>query len=508
MLVITAVVALAACAPTGQQGQNGGATQTAPLRAAADRDHPPPSAPGPGKTPTEPNDPSANETRRERPISTPENPPAHGASMGRSPAGAETAAASLESTPPSVGPPGADRIPDPLPTVVPERSDPSRPDPAGSANRPILGAGDISDAQRGCGDCPPTPSGAPTGGLLAQQGPPGSEQPTPAAGRTTPPAAHLMGGGDDPVGRDGPATGTQTHDPTAAAESAIAAAAGVSHAHGGMLADLLREIVAVAETRNPGVRASIAVATPDGAVYGVNEARPHISASAVKALWTAAAIDGAGLDAVAPLARPTLALSDNHTAGQIIDLIGIDAVNTWTREVAGLTGTHLACWTFDRRRLSMSALEGGGCANLTTAADLAQFYAGLHGGELLDPEGAGVLAGWLRDTPRGSSPANVAGALLARLPPAVAAESTHKAGWLPPGCCRSDHRLIIDAGGIPLAGGGWFAIAAVADRGPDYDLSVRWVGYAACRVYALLAGDGSLRCDRDGDRPAQSADLE
>ena len=268
----------------------------------------------------------------------------------------------------------------------------------------------------------------------------------------------------------------------------------------GSLADLLSELVRVAADWNPTGRASIAVVTPDGALHGVNENRPHVSASAVKALWTAAAIDQAGAGAVAPLAHATLALSDNHAAGSVIDLIGIDAVNTWTRNVAGLTGTQVASWPYGNRRVSQSAIDGAGYANQTTAADLARFYALLHGNELLSADGTAALVGWLRDTPRGSgSSATVAGALLSRLPPTVAAEATHKAGWLPPNCCRNDHRLIIDAGAIPLPGGDWFAIAAVADRGQDYNLSIRWVAYAACRVHKLLAADDSLSCDRAGD---------
>ena len=60
-------------------------------------------------------------------------------------------------------------------------------------------------------------------------------------------------------------------------------------------------------------------------------------------------------------------------------------------------------------------------------------------------------------------------------------------------------RLVIDAGTIPLPDGGWFAIAAVSDRGAAYNLSVDWVELAACRVYVLLAGDTSHACDLPGD---------
>lgn len=215
----------------------------------------------------------------------------------------------------------------------------------------------------------------------------------------------------------------------------------------------------------------------------------------------AAAIGSAGADAVAPLAHATLAHSDNFAAGRVIDLIGIDAVNAWTHETAGLTDTHLACWNYGRRRLSASARSGSGCGNVTTMADLAMFHARLRRGELLEPSDSATLIGWLEDTPRGSDTSiSTAGALPARLPATVAAGSAHKAGWLPPGCCRNDHRLIIDAGVIPLPDGDWFAIAAIADRGSNYGLSVRWVGYAACRVHRLLSQVATRPCTRAGDK--------
>lgn len=263
---------------------------------------------------------------------------------------------------------------------------------------------------------------------------------------------------------------------------------------------LLDELAQIARTWIPAGRVAVAVVTPDGTLYGLNEHRQHISASAVKPLWAAAAIDLAGLEAVVPLADAALVRSDNFAAGEIIDLIGIDTVNDWGRDVAGATGTHLAAWYFGGDRVAQSVLAGGTRGNLTTVADLALFYARLRRGELLDPDGVAALEGWLRATPRGSSaPGAVNGALLARLPESAAAEATHKTGWLPPYCCRADLRLIIDAGIVPLPGGGWFAIAAVSDRGAAYNLSVDWVALAACRVYVLLGDDTAHACGHAGD---------
>jgi len=88
---------------------------------------------------------------------------------------------------------------------------------------------------------------------------------------------------------------------------------------GGTLGDLLFEIVRIAGAWNPQGRASIAVVTSDGGLHGVNEDRQHPSASAVKALWTAAALDLRTPDAVAHLAAATLERSDNYAAGEVID---------------------------------------------------------------------------------------------------------------------------------------------------------------------------------------------
>lgn len=267
---------------------------------------------------------------------------------------------------------------------------------------------------------------------------------------------------------------------------------------------LVDELAEIAGAWSPAGRAAVAVATPDEKLYGLNEHRRHISASAVKPIWAAAAIDLVGLDAVGPLAEEALVRSDNFAAGQIIDLIGIDTVNDWSSDVAGSTGTHLAAWYFGTDRVAESVIAGGTRTNFTTVADLALFYARLRRGDLLEPDGVAALEGWLRATARGSTaPGAVNGALLARLPEEVAVATVHKTGWLPPYCCRGDVRLVIDAGTVPLPDGGWFAIAAVSDRGAAYNLSVDWVELAACRVYVLLAGDTSHSCERTGDGTAR-----
>ena len=321
-----------------------------------------------------------------------------------------------------------------------------------------------------------------------------ADQPEPTAG----PEPQAEPAGESATGSD---AATDTSDPPDGAEpTETAAPAGLSPTDAARLGSLLGELAGIAADWNPTGRAAVAVVSADGALYGMNEHRQHVSASAVKPLWTAAAIDSVGVDAVAPLAHPALVLSDNFAAGEILDLVGIDAVNAWTSDVAGLTGTHLAAWYFGTDRFAQSVLDGGSRANLTTVADLALFYARLRRGELLPAGGSAALESWLRATERGSvAPGAVRGALLARLPTQATAEAIHKTGWLPPYCCPAEVRLVIDAGVVPLPDGGWFAIAAMSDRGEAYNLSVQWVALAACEVYVLLAGDETHTCERAGD---------
>ena len=253
--------------------------------------------------------------------------------------------------------------------------------------------------------------------------------------------------------------------------------AGLSAGMEAGLRALLDELAEIAGAWSPAGRAAVAVATPDGKLYGLNEHRQHISASAVKPIWVAAAIDLAGLDAVAPLAEEALVRSDNFAAGEIIDLVGIDTVNDWSTDVAGSTGTHLAAWYFGTDRVAQSVTAGGTRANFTTVADLALFYALLRRGELVDPDGVAALEGWLRATARGSTaPGAVNGALLARLPEEVALprRSTRRAG-----CRRTAAGATCDSSSMrgpfpcPTAAGSPSPPSATAAR----PTTCRWIGW-------------------------------
>ena len=256
----------------------------------------------------------------------------------------------------------------------------------------------------------------------------------------------------------------------------------------------LDRLTRIAEEWDGSARTGISVILSDGATHGVAADRKVSYGSALKPLWTAAAVDTAGLEKIVPLGHATVVDSDNHAAGQVIDLAGgIDAVNGWVREVAGLDSTHLSVWRFGSTRVS--ELNRG--PNHTTMNDLALFYVRLHQGQLLDTAATEQLVDWLRSTRRSRS--YIDGVLLDRLPSATAETALHKTGWLPPGWPANDPNLVIDAGVVFLPGGDWFALALSSSRGDRYDRSIRWVGLAACRIYAVVANDTEHDCRRADD---------
>ena len=269
-----------------------------------------------------------------------------------------------------------------------------------------------------------------------------------------------------------------------------------------VLAEEFEFLAEVSEEWNTDSRISIAVVLPDETLHSYEATVSRISASAVKPLWAAAALDAVGVEAARPFAHSALILSDNLAGGRLIDLAGgVDAVNAWTRNVAGLDDTRLEAWRFeDPNRVASNFQPENPLGNRTTMADMALFFTRLYKGELLGPDENAALQQWLLDTSHSlTSPRDLDGVLLDRLPPEVAESSLHKAGWLRPNCCPAEYRQMIDSGIIVLPDGSWFALAIMSARGEFYDLTNQWVSLAACRIYAMLAEDRDLDCAREGD---------
>ena len=294
-------------------------------------------------------------------------------------------------------------------------------------------------------------------------------------------------------------TAEPTPTPDRAAEEFLASLAGEFHF---LLAEEFEYLAEVAEEWNPDGEISIAVVLPDETLHGYQATESRISASAVKPLWAAAALEAAGVEAVRPLAYDALILSDNLAGGRLIDVAGgVDAVNNWTRNVARLPYTRLEAWRFqDPNRVAGDFRPENPLGNRTSMAELALFFVRLYKGELLDPDESAALQQWLLDTSHTlNSPRDLDGVLLDRLPPQVAESSLHKAGWLRPNCCPAEYRQMIDSGVIVLPDGSWFALAIMSARGEFYDLTNQWVSLAACRIYAFVAEDRDLVCEREGD---------
>jgi len=102
---------------------------------------------------------------------------------------------------------------------------------------------------------------------------------------------------------------------------------------------------------------------------------PHVSASSAKAVWVAAALDGVGIDPVAPYADPVFRISDNAGAGAVIDLVGPDAVNRFYRDRAGMSASALTQWSYGRTRVAGNSPRAMDSDNYFTAADAATFSA-------------------------------------------------------------------------------------------------------------------------------------
>lgn len=269
----------------------------------------------------------------------------------------------------------------------------------------------------------------------------------------------------------------------------------------GLSAELGR-LVEVARDWDRTVEVAASVILHDGSVYGVNANEPVPSASAVKPVWAAAAIDVAGLEEVLPFAPAALVRSDNRAAGELIDLAGgIDALNAWSRDVAGLEDTHLSGWRIGSVLRRSSTARG---LSQTTTSDLAQFYARLYQGEFLAQGESAQLMNWLRSTTRRL--AYVEGAIVDRLPEPANSGALQKLGWLPPGGGWSTGNALVGGALVPVGDGEWFAIALSSTHSTHYTRAVKWFGLAACRVYAVVAGDPAHDCGRGNDPAVTTGD--
>lgn len=265
-------------------------------------------------------------------------------------------------------------------------------------------------------------------------------------------------------------------------------------------------LMAEAARLTPGTEVAIAVRDLRTGEYAAAAAtEPHVSASSAKVLWVAAALKGVGLEQVAPHAEPIFRTSDNVASGAVIDLIGPDAVNDYYRSL-GLKGTALTRWNYGHPRTVTNSPRAMGNDNYFTAADAVDFLARLHRGELLPQRSTESLLEWMKLTPR----SGCGGWLGTMLPASARATLRHKAGWLPPGCCSDDSRYntLNDVGLVELPGGGRYAVALLAGRGPDWPRQAFFVERASCVLYRSLSGEQGLDCGEALAREGGPAPLQ
>jgi beta-lactamase class A len=269
------------------------------------------------------------------------------------------------------------------------------------------------------------------------------------------------------------------------------------------LQQTLDRLRAEAAWRTPGSEVALAAAVlPDGERGSSGGDVLFVSASSAKAWWVAAALDGAGLAAVEPYARPVFVESDNGATGRVIDLIGPDRVNDYLWKVVGMSSTALTRWNYEGKREATRSPRRMGDNNYTTADDALRFLERLHRGEILDRARTGALIGWMRRSPR----SGLGGWLLSRLPAAARATAAHKAGWLDPGCCSDDrvYNTLNEVGLVTVPGGRTYAVVILTHAAEDYwGKQVPYVEYVSCEIYRAVSGDGALDCGAARSAPAR-----
>lgn len=237
---------------------------------------------------------------------------------------------------------------------------------------------------------------------------------------------------------------------------------------------------------SPGVGVSVTVSHA-GEVVSVASGVPYDPASAAKLYWVVAAVAAAGVDAVEPHAEALFADSDNQAASEVIDLIGVDAINDFTA-AAGMGDTYLSLWVAGGVRRTGVEAAAREFRNTSTTADAVSFLEQLAAHELLDLADTAQVMAWMTLSPDGlDDPTMWGGVLTDRLPPDVAALTMHKAGWLTPGCCVSVENELTALGLVPLPDGTRFAIAVTTVDGADYEGQAAWISQLTADIYDRLA---------------------
>ncbi len=246
------------------------------------------------------------------------------------------------------------------------------------------------------------------------------------------------------------------------------------------------------------------------APISLNQDSTFISASAAKTFWITAVAAELGTESVEHLVFDVLCLSDNVQTAELIKLIGIDSINEFLHNQAGMTNTFLLRWTFGEEPPDPASQEWASktryTSNRTTVLDSARFYSQLYLGELLPQPETEVVLGWLEDFARCRGP--LAYPLALRLP--TETQVLHKAGWLPPMCCQAETATLNDFG-IVLTPEATYSIAIATQGGEVSDETFaqqqNFISYASCRILAVVTAEPTS-CQRNQDSSTRVLDLE
>jgi beta-lactamase class A len=236
---------------------------------------------------------------------------------------------------------------------------------------------------------------------------------------------------------------------------------------------------------SPGTSCSLSVRDVDtGEVASYRGGQAYISASAVKAVWVAAALQETSVDTVAPLVEPVFARSDNYVSGRVIDLLSSpDRINAFMWNDVGMRGSSYCQWGFGgvpRVASNCNYMLGGD--NFFTSDDGALFMEGIAKGTVLGAEKSAALLEWMKLSPR----AGYGGWMGSRLPDEARASMAHKAGWLPP----PGSRITNEIGLVTVPGGHRYAVGMAMEGGYDYDgQQLPMMEYASCVIYHAVAKD-------------------
>jgi len=245
-----------------------------------------------------------------------------------------------------------------------------------------------------------------------------------------------------------------------------------------------------ADAWTDGAKVSMAVVV-DGLILGINPEQTQNAASEMKSVWMTAAADVAGIGALESLADDIFARSSNQAAADAISLLGVDGINAWTDQL-GMNSTQLGSWRNpDASQPDLVSSEGG--ANESSALDQARFLVALERGDLLNADDTVLMLSWMQLAPDASSGTDPSAVFVNALPADVAAEVSHKAGWLPPGCCTRDVRVLNAMGFVPLPSGRQVPVAIMTEGGGDYEGQAAFISSAVCQLYEVLAPT-SLEC--------------